>query len=116
MIDEERELKPVDICLGNFIESMGHVEMVTGIVQAKDNTFKIGHTGWGEGKSIVPDGVMYATYAIILDDKWKKCFGIDEYKLPDWIKYVHEVQNYFKWSLKMDLREIMNWDLLPKQV
>jgi hypothetical protein len=108
-------LKPIEICLGNFIESMGNIEMVTGIINEGDDNFKIGHTGWNKGLSVIPDDVTYETYPIPLTDEWKVCFGIDKYKLPEWIQYVHQVQNYFKWALQINLLEIMNWDLLPKK-
>ena len=108
------ELKPIEICLGNFIESMGKIEIVTGIMKMEDETFKIAHLGWNKGTSVLPDDVTYATYPIPLTDEWKKCFGIDKYELPDWIKYVHQCQNYFKWALRVNLLEIMDWDLLPQ--
>lgn len=113
---ETRELKPIDICLGNFIESMGNIEMVTGVIKQEDGSFKIAHLGWCKGISVLPEDVTYDTYAIPLTDEWKECFGIDKYKLPDWIKYVHEVQNYFKWALQLNLHEIMDWEKLPKYV
>jgi len=107
-------LHPIDICMGNFIESMGKVEMVTGIMTMQDGTYQIAHLGWHKGTSLLPDDVFVSTIPIPLTNEWKKCFGIDKYKLPDWIKYVHECQNYFTWSLRINLHEIMNWDLLPK--
>lgn len=109
-------LKPVEICLGNFIESMGNIEMVTGIVKQEGDTFKIAHCGWAKGLVPLPDDVLYDTYPIPLTDEWKVCFGIDKYTLPDWIKYVHEVQNYFMWALRVNLLEIMDWALLPQSV
>ncbi len=109
-------LKPIDICLGNFIESMGSIEIVTGIIQLEDGSFQIGHKGWNKDSSFLPDGVTYETYPIPLTDEWKLCFRIDQYKLPDWIKYVHQVQNHFLWSLQINILEIMDWSLLPRRV
>lgn len=115
---EREPLKPIDIQLGNFIDSMGNTEMVTGIIQLENNTFKIGHTGWGHKEAIFnDDGIMYNAYPIPLTDEWKECFGIDQFKmLPEWIKYVHECQNYFMWSLRINIHDIMNWDILPQKV
>lgn len=107
-------LKPIEICLGNFIESMGNIEIVTGVMKMPDDSFKIAHLGWHKGTSVLPDDVTYESYPIILTDEWKLCFGIDKYKLPEWIKFVHQCQNYFTWALQINLLEIMNWDLLPK--
>jgi hypothetical protein len=110
-----KELKPNEICLGNIIESMGNVEVVTGIMQEEKGQFKIGHTGWNAGVGFIPDGISYSTYAIPLTDEWKKCLNINKYdKLPEWIEYVHEAQNYFRWALKIELLEIMDWKLLPQ--
>ena len=110
-------LKPIEICLGNFIESMGCVEMVTGIIHENEGGFKIGHTGWGAKYAFLPPDVTYETYPIPLTEDWKLCFGIDKYDgLPTWIKYVHQVQNYFKWALDINLLETLNWSLLPHQV
>lgn len=100
-------LRPCEICLGNFIESMGKIEIVTGILKQDGDIFKIAHGGWHKGESVIPDDVIY-------NDEWKKCFGIDKYELPDWIKFVHEVQNYFMYALRLNLLEIMDWDLLPQ--
>jgi len=109
-------LHPIEICLGNFTESMGKIEMVTGVMKMDDGTIRIAHLGWHKGTSLLPDDVTYSTYPILLTDEWKLCFGIDKYKLPDWIKFVHQCQNYFMWSLQINILEIMNWDLLPKVV
>lgn len=107
--------KPMKICLGNIIESMGNVELVTGIMQEEAGQFKVCHTGWNKGIGFIPDGIFYSTYAIPLTDEWKKCLSIEKYdKLPEWIQYVHEVQNYFRWALKIELLEIMDWKLLPQ--
>jgi hypothetical protein len=101
---DKEPLKPHDICLGNIIESMGQVEVVTGIIQEEKASFKIGHTGWNAGLGVIPDGVCYSTYPIPLTKEWKECFGIEKFdKLPEWIKYVHQVQNYFKWALQVNL-------------
>lgn len=111
------ELKPKDLCLGNFVESMGNIEMVTGIIQTETGKFQIGHCGWNKGIGVVPDGVLYDTYPIPLTDEWKRCFNIEKFdKLPEWIKFVHEVQNYFTWALNINILEIMDWKLLPKSV
>lgn len=117
MKEECEPLHPGDIQLGNFIESMGNIEIVTGIIKKDDGTFQIAHNGWHHGTSVIPDNVLMNTYPIPLTDEWKKCFGIDEFKeLPEWIKYVHECQNYFLWALRINILEIMNWDLLPSSV
>lgn len=113
---EKEPLRPIDINLGNIIESMGKVEVVTGIMQEEKGQFKIGHTGWNAGLGFLPDGISYSTYPIPLTDEWKVCLGIDKYELPTWIKYVHEVQNYFLWALRVNLLEIMDWSLLPEIV
>jgi hypothetical protein len=107
-------LRPIDICLGNFIESMGNIEIVTGILKTGDDSFQIAHLGWNKGICPVPEGILFDTFPIPLTEEWKVCFGIDKYELPVWVQYVHEVQNYFKWSLRINLLEVMNWDLLPK--
>jgi hypothetical protein len=111
---DNEPLRPIDIQLGNIIESMGKVELVTGIMEVGEGQFKIGHTGWHAKSSIFPDDVTYSTYPIPLIDEWKKCLGIDKYQLPEWIKYVHETQNYFMWALRVNLLDVMNWDILPK--
>lgn len=114
---ENEPLKPIEICLGNFIESMGNIEMVTGIIKDEETGFRIAHLGWCKGLSVLPLDVTYDTYPILLTDEWKRCFGIDKFQqLPEWIKYVHQVQNYFTWALQINLLEIMNWELLPKKV
>jgi hypothetical protein len=109
-------LHPIEICLGNFIESMGKVEMVTGIIKREDNSFKIAHLGWNKGTSFLPEDVEYNTYPIPLTDEWKTCFGIGKYDFPEWIKYVHQAQNYFTWALGVNLLEIMDWNKLPDLV
>lgn len=114
---EKEALKPYEINLGNFIESMGRVEIVTGIVKLEDGGFQIAHNGWGAGTSVVPEGVLYETYPIPLTEDWKVCFGIEKFdKMPEWIKYVHQAQNYFLWALRVNLLETMNWGLLPGKV
>lgn len=115
MTQTEREpLNPIDIQLGNFIDSMGNIEMVTGIMKTEIG-YQIAHHGWHKGESVIPDEVLLNTYPIFLTDEWKKCFGIEKFdKLPGWIKYVHECQNYFLWALRINIHEQMNWDLLPK--
>lgn len=115
-MNTNNELKPIEICLGNFIESMGSIEMVTGIIREEDDNFRIGHTGWANGKGFMPDDVLYNTYPIPLTDHWKVCFAIEKQELPSWVKYVHQTQNYFKWALNINLLEQMDWDLLPKKV
>lgn len=107
-------LHPIDICVGNFIESMGNVEMVTGILKQEDGSFKIAHCGWCKGLSVLPPDVVYNTFPIPLTNEWKVCFGIDKYELPERIMYVHQAQNYFLWALGINLHEIMDWELLPK--
>jgi hypothetical protein len=109
-------LKPLEICLGNFIESMGNIEMVNGIVQINETTWQIGHTGWGKDRSPMPDGVLYDTYPIRLTEQWKVCFGIEKHSLPEWIEYVHQVQNYYMYALNINLTTVMDWDLLPQAV
>lgn len=113
---EKEPLRPIDVNLGNIIECMGKVEVITGIMQEAHAEFKIGHTGWNAGNGFIPDNISFSTYPIILTHEWKICLGIDKYELPAWIKYVHEVQNYFMWALRVNLLEIMNWDLLPKVI
>lgn len=110
-------LHPIDIQLGNFIESMGNIEIVTGIMKVGENTYQIAHKGWHEGESVIPDDVLMSTFPIPLTDEWRECFGIDQFKaLPEWIKYVHECQNYFMWALRINIHDIMNWDLLPQNI
>ena len=112
---EHHPLKPIEISLGNFIDSMGKVEIVTGIVKLDDGSFQIAHNGWGAGTSFIPEGVLYETRPILLTEEWKVCLGIEKFdKLPKWVKYVHQAQNYFTWALEINLLEVMNWDLLPK--
>lgn len=107
-------LHPIDIQLGNFIESIGNVEMVTGIMLV-EGKYEVAHTGWHKGESVLPPDVMMETYPCLLTEEWKICLGIEKFdKLPDWIKYVHECQNYFLWALRINLHEQMNWDLKPK--
>lgn len=114
---DKEPLKPIEIQLGNFIESMGKIEIVTGIVTNEDGTFQIAHHGWHKGTHMIPDDVLVSTFPIPLTDEWKICFGIEKFEaLPDWIKYVHECQNYFLWALRINIHEIMNWNLLPKEV
>ena len=110
--EEILELRPYEICLGNFIESMGKIEMVTGIVKTDAGDFRIGHTGWN--KDGLPNDILYSTLPIELNDHWKICFGIEKDYLPEWIKYVHQVQNYFVLAFGKNLLEGMDWDLLPK--
>ncbi len=112
---EREPLKPYEISLGNFIESMGKIEMVAEIVRREDNTFIIGHTGWNANDGL-PDGVLYSTYPIPLTDHWKVCFAIEKYELPEYIQYVHQVQQYFLLAFKRNLTETMDWDLLPRHV
>ena len=113
MINKE-PLHPINIQVGNFIESMGNVEMVTGIMKVNDK-YEVAHMGWMRGESVLPENVMINTYPCLLTEEWKVCFGINKFdKLPDWIKYVHECQNYFMWALRINLHDQMNWSLLPK--
>ena len=112
----DKRLMPIETCLGNFIEVMGKIEMVTGIVKVEDNNWQIGHTGWNAGNGLMPDDVIHHTYPIPLTEEWKICFCIEKHQLPEWIKYVHQVQNYFMWALNINLQEIMDWDLLPNEV
>lgn len=116
MNTEREPLKPYEICLGNFIESMGKVELVTGIVREEGNNFRIGHTGWNAGDSLMPEDVTYSTYPIPLTEHWKVCFCIEKENLPEWIKYVHQVQQYFVLAFNKNLCENLDWDLLPREV
>lgn len=108
-------LKPNEIALGNFIESFGKTECITGITQEQNGVYRVGHTGWNKGLGFIPEDVTYSTYPIVLTDDWKICLGIEKYKLPEWVKYVHEAQNYFFWALRINLHEIIDWDLLPSE-
>lgn len=117
MTKERNELKPIDIVLGDFIDCMGNVEMVTGIIQNDDKTFQIGHTGWNAGKGVIPDGILFSSLPIPLTEEWKVCLGIERFdKFPAWIEYVHQAQNYLLWALQVDWRDTINWDLLPKKI
>ena len=115
MKEKEMEgLHPNELCLGNFFESMGKVEMVTGIMINENGQYQIAHHGWHEGASLLPPDVLISSLPIPLTDEWKKCFNIETYnKLPKWIKYVHQVQNYFFWNLQINIHDIMDWDKLP---
>jgi hypothetical protein len=111
---EREPIKPIEISLGNIIEVMGKVELVTGVVQESKGEFRMGHTGWNAGNGFMPDGITFSTFPIPLTMAWKVCLGIEKYDLPEWIEYVHQAQNYFLWALRVNLLEIMDWDLLPK--
>lgn len=70
------ELKPIEIQLGNFIESMGNIEIVMGISQTLDGNFFIEHKGWNRNSTPIPDGILYSTYPILITDEWKQCENI----------------------------------------
>lgn len=108
---EDKEVRPKEVQLGNFINVFGKVEMVTGIVPIGESTWFICHEKWNQKNNPMPDGVLSTPTAIELTDTWKRCLKIDKHPLPEWIQYVHEAQNYMKWYANVDLLEIMDWDL-----
>jgi hypothetical protein len=111
---ELQEIRPVDICLGNFFDSMGKVEMVTEIVLQGDGSWFIGHRAWNQKNNPIPESIQYSPFPLVLTEQWKKCLGIDKYEgLPERIIYVHEAQNYMRFCLGIDLLESINWDMLP---
>src|ERR1700735_215462 len=109
------ELRPNEICLGNFIDCMGKIECITGVMQEEKGKFAIGHTGWNHGNGFIPDGINFHAYPVTINQHWKVCLGIEKDTVPEWIKYVHQVQNYYLWALQINLHEQMDWDLLPKE-
>lgn len=111
MTEEARELKPKDLCLGNFVECFGKVEMVMGLTPRDNGDWFIHHKAWNQQGNPIPDGVEFSSYAIPLTDDWKRCLRVDQHKFPDWIKYVHEAQNYMKWCFDVYLLENFDWDL-----
>lgn len=112
-----KELRPIDLQLGNFIENMGTVEMVTGLVPQERGSWFICHKAWNVDGNPIPDGIQYDAYPILLTDEWKECLGIDKYEnIPKWIQYVHEAQNWFMWHLRVNLLETINWGKLPEKI
>lgn len=109
-------LKPLDLRLGNFVECLGAVEMVTGLIQTGENTWYVCHKAWNQQTNPIPEGVLYSAYGIILSDDWKVCLKIDKVQLPDWIMYVHEAQNYMRWHSRVELIDHMDWDLFGKLI
>jgi hypothetical protein len=107
---EKEELKPKDLCLGNYIECFGKIEMVTGIVPREQGDWFITHSGNHALKSPLPEGVEFSGYGITLTEDWKKFLAIDKFdNLPSWIIYVHEAQNFLRWYAGVDTTENYQW-------
>lgn len=111
----KEEIKPSDIQLGNFVEVLGKTEIVMGITPREDGTFFIHHSCDNQDNNPVTNGIEFRAYPISLDETWKKALNIDKYLLPEWIKYVHEAQNYMKWYANVDLLPNVKWDIVPSK-
>ena len=111
---EREELKPIELQLGNFIDNFGNIEMVTGLIPQGDKSWFICHKSWHQENNPLGDGIQYPSYGVPLTEEWKLCLGIDKYKFPEWVQYVHQAQNYMKWYANVNLLETMDWDMFKK--
>lgn len=107
---EKPELKPKDLCLGNYIDCFGKIEVVTGVVPREQGDWFICHSGNHKLKSPIPKGIEFSGYPITLTSDWKKFLNVDKYEFPIWVIYVHQAQNYMRWYLDMELSDNFNWE------
>ena len=109
----EREILPSELMLGNLFDNMGNVEMVMGMTYVGPEGWYISHTK--RNSILIPEGITYKIRGIRLTQEWKECLGIDKYEgMPDHIEYVHEAQNWFMVHCRWNLRDVINWDKMPK--
>lgn len=109
-----REVKPNEVMLGNFISCFGKTEMITAIPMISEGQWHLDHRAWHQKDNPVPEGILLSPMAIPLDEAWKKCLHVDQYKFPPFIEYVHQAQNYMMWYAGVNLLDTLDWNLLPK--
>lgn len=107
-------LKPAEIQLGNLINCFGGVEMVTGITPRPDGSFYIHHSGDNQTNNPLGDGVLFDAYPIELTPEWLRVLRVEKYELPKWIRYVHEVQNYIRWYVGIELLPEIDFNNIPE--
>lgn len=107
---DKEELKPKDLCLGNYIDCFGCIEIVTGIVPREQGDWFITHSGNHKLNNPLPENIEFSGYGITLTYDWKKFLNVDKHEFPSWVRYVHEVQNYMRWYCGVDLTDNFNWD------
>jgi len=108
---EKIALKPMDVCLGNFVECFGKVEMIMGMTPRDNNSWFIHHKAWNQQGNPIPDGIEFDSYGIPLTDEWKRVLKVDKFKFPEWVQYVHQAQNYIRWTCDVNLLESLDWTL-----
>lgn len=111
----EEEIKPANLAIGNFVDNMGTPVIVFGITHMGNSRWYVETHSYGEDQTErMPNGIVYRLYPIRLTKEWKECLGIDKFELPPWIKYVHQVQNYFNFSLRVEIHELIDYNKIPK--
>ena len=108
-----KALMPKDLQLGNFISCFGHTELVNGIVPKDPGYWFVCHTAMNQ-EDAIPEDIVAKPYPIQLTEEWKRALRVEKHSFPSWIKYVHEVQNYMKWYVGIDLLDNVIWDLVPR--
>lgn len=92
----EESILAWDIAVGNFIDILGHLEVVQGVVPDPEHPgkFLILHSE----KCLVgmPENVNFGCYGIELTEDWIACLGLSDEELPGCIRYVHQAQNYIR--------------------
>lgn len=116
MKEIEHLLKPLtqtDVMVGNIISVFGKTEIVTGITPRPDGTFFMHHSSSNQENNPLGEGILFDGYPIVLTDEWKVSLNIDKYDFPEWLKFVHEAQNYLKWYANVDIFPQIDWTKIP---
>lgn len=108
-----KELHPVDIMIGNFVNCFGGTVIVTGITPRPDGSFFVHHSGDNQKDNPFGEGIEFRVYPIELTEDWKEALRIDNYNFPSWVKYVHEAQNFIRWYAGVDLLPNIDWKKIP---
>lgn len=103
-----------NLMVGNFINVMGKLEMVMGIVHREElGNYFIQHTGINKENSFIPKGIEFTGQGILATKEWKEWIKCDKVDFPKHIKYVHEMQNYCYWNFGIIIHQMVDFNLIP---
>lgn len=107
-------MRPVsqnELMIGNFISVMGRTVMVTGITPREDGTYFLSYNSpvYNDG---LP-GVEFSAYPIRYTAAWRKVLDVGHRPLPDYVEYVHQVQNLIRAFTNCDPLKFLTCDAVP---
>lgn len=113
-MEDKEELRPKDLCLGNYIDCFGNIEVVTGIVPRESGDWYVCHSGNHKLNTPFSPGIEFSCQPIWLTQDWKKFLRVEKYRFPVWVIYVHQAQNYMKWYANIDLSTNFRWEFFKE--